>query len=57
VALLHVRAIPDRLHRACRISAIEAGQSLRQFVIDALRHELERRGVEVPDDKDQESSN
>jgi plasmid stability protein len=54
VALLHVRNIPDRLHRACRVSAIETGQSLRQFVIDALRDELDRRGVEVPDD-DEES--
>jgi hypothetical protein len=46
VALLHVRNIPDDLQRAARIEAIEADISLREFVIEALRHEIERRQAE-----------
>jgi predicted HicB family RNase H-like nuclease len=43
VALLHVRDVPDDLHRAARIEAIESGDSLRELVIEALRREVERR--------------
>jgi predicted HicB family RNase H-like nuclease len=43
VALLHVRDVPDDLHRAARITAIEDGISLRELVIAALEREVERR--------------
>lgn len=46
-----MRDIPDDLHRAARIAAIEAGISLRELVIQALQREVERRQAEgeLPD--------
>ncbi len=33
--------LPDDILRRAKIAAVERGSSLRQLVIDALRHELE----------------
>lgn len=39
---LQVRDVPDDLHRAARVEAVEAGESLRALVIRALEREVER---------------
>jgi predicted HicB family RNase H-like nuclease len=39
---LQVRDVPDDLHRAARVEALEAGESLRALVIRALEREVER---------------
>jgi predicted HicB family RNase H-like nuclease len=39
---LQVRDVPDDLHRAARVEAVEAGESLRALVIQALEREVER---------------
>jgi plasmid stability protein len=54
MATVHVRNIPDELHEAARIEAIRAKQSLREFMISAIRGELARRGVELPETDDED---
>lgn len=34
--------LPDEILRRAKITAVERGSSLRQLVIDALKHELEQ---------------
>jgi plasmid stability protein len=45
MALIYVRDVPDDLHKAVRIAAIRSDQTMQAFVLEALRHELERRAA------------
>lgn len=47
VGVLHIRDLPDDLHRAARLAALEADETLREFIIAAIEHELERRQREA----------
>jgi plasmid stability protein len=49
VGQLSIRDFPDDLQRQARIEAIEAGESLKDLVIEAVRREVERRRAERPD--------
>jgi hypothetical protein len=47
VAVVHVRDVPEDLHREIRKLGIDRGESLRTIVIRALERELERMRTEA----------
>jgi hypothetical protein len=47
VAVVHVRDVPDDLHREIRKLGIDRGESLRTIVIRALEAERDRMRVEA----------
>jgi hypothetical protein len=46
VVALYVRDVPEDLHTDVKVEAARAGQSLKAFVLDALKREVERRQAE-----------
>lgn len=50
VSTLYVRNMPEALLRRARSTAVDKGESFRAFLVRAIRSELEREGVEVPED-------
>jgi plasmid stability protein len=46
VVALYVRDVPDELHTAVKVEAAIAGKSMRQLVLDALEHEVDRLKAE-----------
>lgn len=47
---MYVRNMPEALLRRARSTAVDKGESFRAFLVRAIRSELEREGVEVPED-------
>lgn len=50
--------LPDDLHEAIHLAAFNARKSKHQFILDAIRKELESAGVQVsniPKSEDKES--
>jgi hypothetical protein len=47
VAVVHVRDVPDDLHREIRKLGIDRGESLRTIVIRALERERDRMRTEA----------
>lgn len=52
VAAMYVRNVPEALLRQVRAQAALDGETMRDFVVRAVREELRRRGIEIPDDDD-----
>jgi hypothetical protein len=50
--VLYVKNFPEALRRRIHSTAVERGESMRDLVIRAVKAELERLGVEVPEDED-----
>jgi hypothetical protein len=50
VAALYVKNVPEKLMRLVRSTAALEGEPMREFVLRAVVTELERLGVEVPED-------
>lgn len=55
VAVLYVKNVPERLLRRVRATAVDRGETMRDLVLRALRNELERLGVEVPEEEGDET--
>ena len=49
VTVLHIRDVPDKLHRDARVEALKAGESLKDLVLRAIEREVERMRRENPD--------
>ena len=49
VAALYVKNVSEKFMRRVRSTAAERGESMRQFVLEAVKEKLEREGVEAPD--------
>lgn len=47
--MLYVRGVAEALARVVRSQAALSGQTMSDWVIEAVRQRLEREGVEVPD--------
>jgi hypothetical protein len=52
VPAMYVRNVPEALLRQVRAQAALDGETMRDFVLRAVREELRRRGIEVPDEED-----
>jgi hypothetical protein len=50
VAALYVKNVPEQLMRLVRSTAALQGESMRAFVLRAVKTELRRLGVEPPED-------
>jgi hypothetical protein len=50
VPAMYVRNVPETLLRHVRSQAALKGETMRDFVLRAVREELRRQGIEVPDD-------
>lgn len=50
VPAMYVRNVPETLLRQVRAQAALKGETMRDFVLRAVREELRRQGIEVPDD-------
>jgi hypothetical protein len=50
VPAMYVRNVPEALLRHVRSQAALDGETMRDFVVRAVREELRRRGIEVPDE-------
>jgi hypothetical protein len=50
VPAMYVRNVPEALLRQVRSQAALDGETMRDFVVRAVREELRRRGIEVPDE-------
>ncbi|MFP3901986.1 MAG: hypothetical protein ACLFXM_14120 [Acidimicrobiia bacterium] len=55
MAVLYVKNVPERLLRRVRATAVDRGETMRDLVLRALRNELERLGVEVPEEEGDET--
>jgi plasmid stability protein len=53
VPAMYVRNVPEKLLRVVRSQAALRGQSMRDYVLQAVRERLDRDGIEVPDEDDQ----
>ena len=49
---MHVRGVPEQLHKAVRHECVETRESIPAIVIEAVRRELERRGKPIAIDDD-----
>lgn len=50
VPAMYVRNVPETLLRHVRAQAALKGETMRDFVLRAVREELRRQDIEVPDD-------
>lgn len=46
---MYVKNVSEQFMRQVRATAALRGESMRKFVLEALRERLEREGVETPD--------
>lgn len=51
--MLYVRGVAENLARLVRAQAALAGQSMSDWVVEAVLQRLEREGVEIPEDGDE----
>lgn len=52
---MYVRNVPESLMRLVRATAALRGQTMRDFVLEAVNEKLEREGIELPVDDHNES--
>jgi hypothetical protein len=48
VAALYVKNVSEQFMRRVRSTAAERGESMRKFVLEAVKERLERLGIETP---------